>query len=155
GAISNLNLDSLIGVVISGLDRMLAQIEKRFDLPNLPLIGNDLTKATAFLHDIRQRVIAKLEELSTFTAAAVRQKIFEALGPSGLGSLADRTNDGLNADDVIVNFSTSEKRAEVSFKLAGSYNVSQPIHADLGLRGLGLDLDANLKLALGFSFDVG
>jgi len=25
--------------VIAGLDKMLGQIEKRFDLPNLPLIG--------------------------------------------------------------------------------------------------------------------
>jgi len=41
---------------------------------------------------------------------------------------------------VVVNFSTSEKRAEVQFRLAGNYDVGQPIHADLGLGGLGLNL---------------
>src|SRR5262249_45253009 len=156
GAIGNLNLDDLIGVVVEGLDRMLAQIEKRFNLPNLPLIGNDLQKATAFLHDIRQRVIASLEEMSTFTSDLVRQKIFEALGPGGLNYLADRNGDSkIDANDVSVNFSTNEKRAEVAFRLGGTYALGQPIHADLGLRGLGLNLDANLKLAVGFRFDVG
>src|SRR5262249_45968404 len=146
-AVGNMNLDALIGVVIAGLDKVLGQIEKRFDLPNLPLIGNDLKKATAFLRDIRQHVIARLEELSTFSSDLVRQKIFEALGPGGLNYLADRNGDGtINADDVRVDFSTTQKRAEVAFRLAGAYSVGQPIHADLGLRGLGLDLDANLRL---------
>src|SRR5262249_23470781 len=45
--------------------------------------------------------------------------------------------------------------AEVAFRLAGTYNLGQPVHADLGLGGLGLNLDANLKLAVGFHFDVG
>src|SRR5262249_22157224 len=48
-ALSNLNLDDLIGVVIDGLDRALGNIESRFHVPNLPLIGNDLNQATAFL----------------------------------------------------------------------------------------------------------
>jgi Ca2+-binding RTX toxin-like protein len=155
-AIGNLDLSSLIDVVITGLDRVLGQIEKRFDVPKLPLIGNDLSKATEFLRDIRQRVIGKLEEMSTLTSGVVRQKIFEAVGPAGLNFLADRNNDGQkDINDITVDFSTTQKRADISFQLAGTYNVAKPIKADLGLPGLGLDIDANVRLAVGFRFDVG
>src|SRR5262249_1110928 len=113
-AISNLDLDDLIGLVVEGLDRMLGQIEARFDVPKLPLIGNDLGKATAFLHDIREHIIGQLEQLTHLTAGAVQAKLFETLGPSGLGYLADRNGDHqITADDVTVNFSTTEKRADI------------------------------------------
>src|SRR5262249_47660134 len=144
-AVGNLDLTDLVGLVIEGLDRVLAQIEKRFDLPNLPLIGDDLGKATAFLSTIRERIIGKLEELTNLTEGAVRAKLFEALGPSGLGYLADRNGDNkVTPADIAVNFSTSEKRADIDFRLAGSYAVGTPIALDLGLDGLGLAVDADL-----------
>ncbi len=46
-AIGNLSLNDFINLIIEGLDRLLGQIEKRFDLPDLPIIGGDLKKATA------------------------------------------------------------------------------------------------------------
>ena len=45
--------------------------------------------------------------------------------------------------------------ALIAFTLKGAYTVETPIDLDLGLDGLGLDVDANLKLAVGFRFDVG
>jgi Ca2+-binding RTX toxin-like protein len=157
GAIGNLNVNDLIGLVVEGLDRALGQIEKRFNLPNVPLIGGDLSKATAFLHDIRQKVIAKLETLSQLTADAVQAKLFEALGPSGLGLLVKRSGTGpATASDITVTFSTTEKRVEISFLLAGSYTVNSPSKLDLGLPGLGLNLNATPSFTVHLDrFDVG
>ena len=50
----------------------------------------------------------------------MRPKLFEALGPSGLNFLADRNGDGqITADDITVNFSTTEKRADVDVHSGG------------------------------------
>jgi Ca2+-binding RTX toxin-like protein len=157
-AIGSLDLSALIDLVISGLDRMLGEIENRFDVPNLPLIGNDLSQATAFLSSIRERVVSKLEELSSLTPDLVKDKIVQALGTTGLNFLKDRNADGaIDKNDVTVDFNVAEKRVDVAFRLAGeNVPVNKTINANPGLDGLGLTIDnAALQLKVGFQFDIG
>ncbi len=157
-AINSIDLNQLIDLVVSGLDRMLGELENRFDMPKLPLIGNDLTQATSFLRGIRERVVSKLEELQSLSADSVKAKIVEALGTSGLGFLVDRNLDGkMDTNDVTVDFSLAERRVDVAFKLAGqNVALNRPIQASTGLDGLGLAFEnTTLQTKVGFRFDVG
>lgn len=157
-AISSIDLNSLVDLVISGLDRMLGEIEDRFDMPKLPLIGNDLSQATSFLRDIRERVISKMEELQSLSAEGVKSKIVEALGSSGLGFLVDRNSDGrIDTNDVSVDLSLAQKRVDVAFKLSGeNVPLKRSLQASTGLDGLGLSIEnATLQTKVGFRFDVG
>ncbi|HEX8200014.1 MAG TPA: hypothetical protein VF590_05970, partial [Isosphaeraceae bacterium] len=156
GMLAGLDLAGLIGLVVEGLDRSLGAIAERFDDSDLPLIGDDLDKAAGFLDRIREAVIRKLQEAVAFTDDLVTEKIFQAVGPAGLDWLADRNGDGrITADDVAVTFATAGARADVAFRLAGRSAVDRPVDLDLGLPGLGLDVDAALNLAVNFRFDVG
>lgn len=159
-ALSNLDLDDVIDMAIDGLDRLFRLIEERFEGRELPLIGDRLDEAAGFLKAVREKVIARLQETADLADDdTIRAKIYEALGPTsqgGLGWLGDRSGDGqVTEDDVEVNFSLAEKRAEVLFILAGSYELGSPLEFDVGLDGLGLEVDADLNLDVGFTFDVG
>lgn len=155
-AIDDLDLSDLIDLVVEGLDVVLGKIASRFEGLDLPIIGGNLQEATSFLTDIRENVITRLEQVASLDGDAVAQQLLLALGPQGLGLLVDRSGDGqVTSEDVGVTFSTETKRADFLFGLAGQFDVTNDVDLDLGFDGLGLNVDADLRLAVDFSFDVG
>ncbi|MEL6109586.1 MAG: hypothetical protein AAFU85_26550, partial [Planctomycetota bacterium] len=127
----------------------------------IPLIGDKLADEAKFLEDIRDSVLDNFDGLTgsgdsnPFGFDAVQRVIFEALGPGGINLLRDANNDGsVSQDDVVLTQSASEVRFDLhlgrDFALLNS-----DVDFDLGLPGLGLDVDGGVILNAGFDFVFG
>lgn len=104
----------------------------------------------------------------------VQQAVFDALGPGNLNWLRDLNNDkAVTRDDVVLRaFQKDDNTGAVltdlskqikmdtdaiQFELrlgAPPANKDVPIDFDLGIPGLGLDVDGKLQLNFGFTFDL-
>ncbi|NIS36654.1 MAG: hypothetical protein GWN07_37795, partial [Actinobacteria bacterium] len=97
-----------------GFDSLLRELDDRLDEAvfgrSLPLVGTQLAETVDLFEQIRAKVSDNLDLISSnpatdvLTPGEVRQALFDALGPGGLGWLQDLDGDGqLNAlDDVVV-----------------------------------------------------
>ncbi len=160
--IGSLDLSNALDLLVEGFDEILGRVEDGLKGRNLPLIGDKLSDVTGFLKDIREKFVTTLENVETLTQQTIQQAIFEAFGPDGLQILADRVDDldqALTVDDVKLEIVTSPlgliDEISYDFALAGEYIVNQPVDFDLGLDGLGLDVDADLNLDVGYQIAVG
>ncbi len=138
----------------------------------LPLIGDQLGDAARFVGDLRRRVVDNLEMAGAKTVAFVQQRLFEALGPGGLGWLVDVTpDDGTGSpsrNDVQVYVDGVYIPDPVATPPAGDATgiefrvqlhqaaqvVALPIGFDIGLPGLGLEVDGSVQLDVGFDWDL-
>ncbi len=84
------------------------------------------------------------------------------LAPAGLNWLVDRPTDSdtlVTVDDVVIitvlDAMGMPEEFDFQFALAGTYDVGTSIDFDLGLDGLGLDIDGAVDLAIAFQMDVG
>jgi Ca2+-binding RTX toxin-like protein len=142
------------------LDRLLS--EGAFDVP-LPLIGNKLAESVRFVRDLRDALAPVLGgTVGARTQEILRQKVIEALRPwirdhNGNGILdGDLDGDGRRgANEDFVMLATAD-RIEFDMELFGAQVLADSsIGFDLGLPGLGLDIDGNVRLDLGFSWQFG
>ncbi len=145
--------DGLLNLFIDALDGDVFGVK-------LPLIGDQLAGAANFLADIRDQVSQNIETFHTtnpgelLTDTAVKNLLFEAIGPGGLGWLQDRDGDAdVDLNDLAV-VSSGLDGVEFAFKLGRSQQIDQAVGFDLGLDALGLSLDGDVDLSLGFQLDL-
>ena len=85
----------------------------------------------------------------------VLDAFFSVLGPGGSNLLADLTADGLITTADIPVISTPD-RVQFDFQLERDLTlVDQQVAFDIGLPGLGLDVDGGVRTLVGFEFDFG
>ncbi|GAB4460482.1 MAG: hypothetical protein OHK0037_07820 [Elainellaceae cyanobacterium] len=146
-----------------GVDAFLEKLQTAIDtivLANsLPLIGNHLTEtsdpAAKFLTTLRDEIREKFAQGTgePVTSAFIQQKLYEALDETGW--LQDLDGDG-DVDKQDVQVSESSDNLSINLKLGRSLELlTLPVDFDLGLPGLGLEVEGDVKTQLGFSLDVG
>ncbi len=165
-AIASLDISDLLGTTIDGWDGVMRLLQDALDGEvlgvKLPLVGDKLAEISGFLDTLRGDVISELEAAQQLSTQTVQQALFDVLGPGGLEWLVDRTTDGdtiVTIDDVVVQTivgATGLPEAfDFDFDLAGSYDIGAPIDFDLGLDGLGLDVEGAVNLDINFQMHVG
>ncbi|MCB1088528.1 MAG: hypothetical protein KDM63_15940, partial [Verrucomicrobiae bacterium] len=114
----------------------------------MPFIGDKLTEYAGFIHEIQDKLNAFLNGLAESTA--IRQAILDALGPNGAlgaeGIILDKNGDGdVNLQDITMTVDTLS--GSIIFDIFLGQNKQYDIDAgfDLGLPGLGLEVDAGLS----------
>ena len=135
----------------------------------LPLIGNSLIDAADFLDQIRDAVFDNLSDYeSVLTPDLVKQGIYDAVGPGGLGWLQDDT--GPANPDSIVNFEdislvreTSSSENSRDLLVGAEYRMhlempeqllEYPVDFDFLLPGLGLESEGQVDLYFGFKMPL-
>ena len=168
--LANLDITEQLGSLVSSWDGLFKLFEEvadgtLFGFP-IPLVGDQLAQAATFITDLRERVQGQFDDLANSPFVEdVQQAIFNALGPNGLNWIKDIAGlPGLNgsAPDGLINlddlpFEVSEDFREIRFGLAlgDRFVVNEPIGFDIGLPGLGLDVDGGIGLELGFDLNIG
>ncbi len=139
-------------------------IDNQALIAKLPVIGDSLQDAVRFVGDLRDKITDNLQVGGTKTPQIVKQKIYEALGPGGLNWLADQANTNwrnetpnltsISADDVVIlENSSGDVRFGVRLK-QNLVRVAVPVEFDLGLPMIGLDVDGQVTLDVGFSWEL-
>jgi len=154
-----------LGGVLNGVDYVLTALQdvlsSKVFSTSWPLIGDGLQDAADFIGDIRTDVIQKLRdrfgENFDHTSTMVQQALYDALGPAGLEWLKDRGVDGVTMEDIMTTAfdldadGESDDQLEWSMWLGQEYTLADvPVDFDIGIPALGLDVDANVRLELGF-----
>ena len=163
-------LDNL-GVVVVGLDGVLARIQAALDgevfAARLPIIGRELQKVAKLIQRLREQAVQPLADMLTDSPPvdSVRQGLFDVLGPSGLNLLdkdfRDAGNDNLpdaaaTLDDVVLVVSQGGDRVQFNVRLKQALTVvDTPIAFDVGLPALGLEVEGDVRLRLGYEFTLG
>ena len=125
-----------------------------FGVP-VPLIGDQLAQAATFLTDLRTEVTTAIDNLSNQGVQPLLDAFFSVLGPTGLNLLTDFNADTIITTDDIPIISTAD-RVEFDFHLhQNPALVDQQVAFDLGLPGLGLEVDGGVRTLVGFDFDFG
>ncbi len=147
-------LDNLGGAIV-GLTQMLADLQEGLSnqvfAAKLPLVGQHLRDGAHFFADIHD-VLAPyaMDGAATKNLQLVRQILFDVLGPAGLDLLEDATADMMiTIDDVVVTTTVDS----VQFDLLLGQDVellNVPLDFDIGLDGLGLEVDGGVQVGLGF-----
>ncbi len=132
---------------------------------DLPFVGKDLNKVADFLEEVQEDVIDQItdrfRETEGNTAAALQTALYLAVGPDGLNILKDRDLSGtVTIDDI--HFTTEDadqdnKIEEIEFFMELGQNLTvldTPIDFDIGLPGLGLDVDGDLEILVGYDWDL-
>lgn len=172
-------------IVIDGVDTAVGSLEHILDsnlAQKIPLLGDKLARAAAFLRDMRQGVIgdlrAKLDGKGKIIEI-LQQTLYDVLGPNKLKLLADINKDNqITAADVQIGWYDAKgnwlKNWEVggslptdangkladaiqfNMKLGGTiFGAGINLPLDFELPGFSLDVDGGLSLDMGWSFDFG
>lgn len=156
--------------VINGLDSLLDTLQNAVDSQvfgnQLPLLGDSLKDSAQnavkfisnFEDDILNKLHQKLDGAAQQTPELIRQALAEALGPNGLNLLQDFNGDGIvNDQDIDIRVSTNGDDVQFNLKLiqaATSSVFSTAMDADLGLPALGLKLNGNAQVGIGYEFNL-
>lgn len=146
-----------------GVEAFLGKLQTAIDtvvLANsLPLVGDHLKETTdpaaKFLITLRDEIREKFAQVTEepVTSAFIQQKLYEALVDTGW--LQDLDGDG-DVDKQDVQVGESSDNLSINLKLGRSLELlTLPVGFDLGLPGLGLDVEGDVKTQIGFSLDVG
>ncbi len=129
---------------------------------SIPLVGDQLAQGAQFLVNLKDRVQAQWDSLQTTGLAEVQQAFFNALGPAGLNWLTDQAGGGPTASlpdglitlpDVISQLAPDGRTVVFDLRLhQNPLLLELPINFDLGLPGLGLDVQGGISVRLGFDF---
>ncbi|MEM8912072.1 MAG: dockerin type I domain-containing protein, partial [Planctomycetota bacterium] len=153
-------LDDGLRILADGLDALLQRIEdmlrERVLNQNLPMVGKRLESAADFLKGVREDALPILRDQlqPQQLVDEVKSVLHNALG--GVMRLSDINGDAVvDHRDValVVDSSTGEARLKLS--LGDSYVADAGIGFDLGLPGIGLDLEGDVAATLDWSIDVG
>ncbi len=156
-------LDGFSGGLADFFSILDVAIENQALIAKLPLIGDALRDAVRFVGDIRDKITDNLAVFGPKSALIVQQKIYEALGPGGLNWLRDQndanwrastSNANVDVSDVaLVQNSSTDVRYNVRLKQSLA-RVQVPVDFDIGLPLLGLDVDGQVQLELGFDWEL-
>ncbi len=151
-------------LLLDGLDALLGTIQDALSNEvfnrNLPLVGDKLNDAANFISDFRTGLLAQIR--SKLAEAGdpiqlVKEAIFNSLGKPGLDLIVKSDLSPINsADDVEIDCTGDT----VNFKIRLKKSVAlvdtsdNPIHLDLGIPELGLSVDGNVKIELGFDLKL-
>ena len=158
-AINGMDLTGDLDSLISGISNMLQLLENalaaRVLSANLPMIGNKLADAAQFVRDLRENLVDAVATSPQKTANAVRDRLWDVLGPSNLNLLRDANGDGLVTP---ADLGMTADMSQVDFVMHIGDNLAQfdlPFDLDLGVPALGLDVDGKVVAKLGFDFTFG
>ncbi len=151
-------LDTWFQIAIDAFNGKVAGVE-------LPFVGKDLGKVADFLEKVRDDVISEItdrfNETEGDTAAALQTALFGAFGPDGLNILKDKNGSGtVTLEDVqyvSTDFDMDQKVDQVEFSMDLGQDfaiLATPIDFDIGLPGLGLDVNGNLDVLVGYNWDL-
>ncbi len=160
----NANLSTSLDVMSEGWDGLLEFIDRAVDaqafIARLPIVGDQLQEASRFITQLRDKIRDNLSTAGQRSVEFVRQKVYEAIGPGGLKWLKDGPDAGsdVSVSDIATSpanptLSTSEVFFEMELGQSATL-VELPIGFDLGIDGLGLDLDGNVSLKTGFNWHL-
>ena len=151
-------------ILLDGLDALLGTIQDALSNEvlnkNLPLVGDKLSDAANFIADFRAGLLAdlraKLAEVGD-PIGLVQQAIFKCLGKDGLDLIVKSDGSAINtADDVEVECTGATLNFKIRLKktVALVDTSSDPIKFDIGIPGLGLSVDGNVKVEVGFDLKL-
>ncbi|MCA9140465.1 MAG: hypothetical protein KDB00_27025, partial [Planctomycetales bacterium] len=158
------DLLSFVGGWDGAFDLLLDAMEGEVFGINLPFIGDKLKDQAKFLRNIKDAVSGNLgdnadnEQNGVFGSIFqdIREDLLDALGPNGLDILKDKTVDNsVTIDDIVVG--VLNPGPGIGFELLLGSDLGKldlPIGFDLGIPGLGLDIDADVEASLGFEFGL-
>ena len=126
---------------------------------NLPLIGDQLKGAQRFVRELRQKVLDNFLYLGDSPHTdEIQRAIFDAVGPGGINWLKDANRDGIyTPQDVLLSGESNAEQVQFDLQLgqvADLVKLDSPIHFDVGLPGLGLELTGSVQVRLGFDLDL-
>ncbi|MDA9858821.1 hypothetical protein N9D23_11935, partial [Rubripirellula sp.] len=148
------------------LDEVLDQAIFHYELP---LIGNSLVDAADFLDQIRDTVFDNLSTYDTvLTPDLVKQGIYDAVGPGGLGWLQDdpdpsNPDSTVNFEDIRLVRETSPSDGSRDLLVGAEYRMHLemqeqllefPIDFDFLLPGLGLEAQGQVDVYFGFKMPL-
>lgn len=150
-------LDVLLGMIQDGLD---SEVLNR----NLPLVGTSLSKAGNFIGEFRAGLLADIRaKLATAgdPIELVKQAFWKVLGGPGLNLLVDARGDPLeSAADIDIGCESIDGEVVLLFNIRLGRTIalvdteSNPIDFDIGIPGLGLEVEGNVKVEIGFNLNL-
>ena len=181
GQFSIISLINDPSVLVNGVDFMLGGIQDIFGsgtAQSLPLIGDKLKEASAFLGDVRTGFLADLRAKVCGNGKLIdiaRQSLFDVFGPGMANILLDSNMDGLiTPDDVSVGWYDKNGKFQQAWALGGELPTPMPdaiqfnlklggriwgggfdIPIDFNIPGFALKVDGGLALDVNWSFDFG
>lgn len=178
-ALNNLDLFSNLSVIVDGLDWLLGKVQDGLDnvafVQRLPLIGDRLQEHGGVIENLRSELIGPLGDyLETHPATrdGVQEALYDLLrepqvAEAGvhLGYLLNNPNAGddspaITQEDIVITQHDTDGTGgddELRFDMVLGRSiplVDIPLGFDIGLPVLGFDLDANLELALSYTWHV-
>jgi hypothetical protein len=165
-AIEDLEWDDL-NILIEAFDAILAGLEEVFSGEifgqRLPFVGEDLQDAANFIREIRIDFIDAWRRAEQESAVddtdAMQQVLFDAFGPEGLNLLRDKNNSGtITINDITlierdVNDDDEIDQTEWDMILGTDVALLDvPIDFDIGLPGLGLEVEGSVEVKVGFEW---
>ncbi|MBK8019188.1 MAG: LEPR-XLL domain-containing protein [Betaproteobacteria bacterium] len=168
--IGSIDLFSNMNSFVDGIDLILATIQDALEGQvfgvNLPFVGDGLKDGVKFIENLRTNVVQKLNDAlagGTQSATQVKQILFDAFGPGGIGILLDGADAGSQVTIDDVGFTTVDGNNDglvddVLFEMKLGVLAEAPIDIgfDLGLPGLGLAVANNSAavFSMGFTYDL-
>ena len=158
---ADFNALALVGGWDGALDLLIEAMEGELFGIKLPFIGDKLKEQASFLRDIKEGVSDNLADNATAGTGvdAIRSDLMDALGPARINLLKDLNTDGqITIDDIgiipIDDFLADDpNNPGLGFEIVLGQDLltlDLPIDFDLGIPGLGLDIDAAVNANLGF-----
>ncbi|MEX0330765.1 MAG: LEPR-XLL domain-containing protein, partial [Puniceicoccaceae bacterium] len=144
--------------ITSGWDAFLTFLETAVDEEvfgvKLPLVGDQLKDVAAFISDLRgvTDFLNDPTNADSKTQQELRRLLFEKLGPDDLNWLKDGNGDkAITIEDIVI--TQTADNLQIDMLLGQVLALSDlDVDFDLGLPGLGLDVDGKVQLELGFEF---
>lgn len=145
-------LDTILGIIQSGLQ---SEVLSR----NMPLVGAQLSKAGNFIEEFREGLLADIRAKLASAGDPIqllRDAIWNVLGKPGLNLLDTSIGSATAVPVNCVVGSDGQMEIVVDLILGRTISIvdtsKNPIDIDIGIPGLGLDIDGNVTVELGWSF---
>ncbi|MCC7373311.1 MAG: M10 family metallopeptidase C-terminal domain-containing protein [Verrucomicrobiales bacterium] len=169
--LTNFNVCDLVAnasLLLDGLDALLGMIQDGLDSEvlnrNLPLVGTRLSKAGNLIGEFREGLLADIRaKLATAgdPIELVKQAFWKVLGGPGLNLLVNARGDPLaSVEDIDIGCESVDGEVVLLFniRLGRTIDVvdteSDPIDFDIGIPGLGLSVEGNVKVEIGFNLNL-
>ncbi len=151
-------------VLLDGLDALLGTIQDALTNKvlnrNLPLVGSKLMEVGGFIGQFRNGLLADIRrELAKAgdPIGLVKKAIFDVLGKPGLDLIVKPDGTPItefNDVDIVCNGNAIDFKIRIKKSLALVDTTANPIQFDVGVPGLGLSVDGNVKIQLGFDLKL-
>ncbi|MBT9315774.1 Calx-beta domain-containing protein [Leptothoe spongobia] len=147
---TNPDLEQVAADFLAGVKNALSSTFSELDLSS-----SDLDETIEdFIIELSDRLADELDGILGKPLGPIRQAIFEAIGPDGINILKDIDNNSvIDIDDVQINITDIEQlqdlanlNLEFDLQLGKTYDLlDTPMAADVGIPGLGLEVDGTLQ----------